>query len=61
MSDNPDAVLKNAQRGLDSAGGAERSELEIPNLVAQVGPEKARRSFRARRWVSPKSALLEFQ
>lgn len=53
QSDNPDAVLKTLERQLDSAAQARRErQLEIPNLVAQVGAEKSE-SFLRKALVTP--------
>jgi tetratricopeptide (TPR) repeat protein len=41
MSDNPDAVLKNLEREMESTRVERGRPLKIPNLVAQVGAEKA--------------------
>lgn len=57
MSDNPDAVLKALERELDSAPARRERQVEIPNLVAQVGPEKAE-AFLRRALVAPNVSIV---
>ena len=61
MSDNPDTVLKTLEHEVDLAQTESRwpRPLEIPNLVAQVGPEKAE-AFLRKALVTP-NVLIQFR
>jgi len=56
MSDNPEVVLQSLTRQLDAAPVRGVQSLEIPNLVAQVGAEKAG-AFLRRALVTPNVTL----
>jgi tetratricopeptide (TPR) repeat protein len=58
MSDDPDVILKSLERQLNSAGSRGFQNLSVPNLVSQVGAEKAE-AFLRKALVTP-NVLLQF-
>jgi tetratricopeptide (TPR) repeat protein len=58
MSDDPDVILKSLERQLNTAGSRGIQSLAIPNLVPQVGAEKAE-AFLRKALVTP-NAVLQF-
>jgi tetratricopeptide (TPR) repeat protein len=59
MADDPDAVLKSLERRLKSGGDGDQTELDVPNLIALVGRQKAE-AFLRRALVQPE-VVLEFE
>ena len=55
-SDDPDVILKNLERQLSQAGTEYDRGIEVPNLVAEVGKEKAE-AFLRKALVAPKVTL----
>ncbi|HEX4350684.1 MAG TPA: hypothetical protein VH251_09855, partial [Verrucomicrobiae bacterium] len=58
-SDDPDIILKGMERQLAQADDRNGNSIQVPNLVSEVGPEKAR-AFLRKALITP-NAMLEFQ